>query len=648
MAVATERRAVKRVRRRAASAPPPAAEPEWLADIRAAFLPREPEPILAWLETNVRFSGKTSAVTGYWNHASFPYSKEPLEALADPAVREVVANWATQLGKTSLLNGFVSWTASQDPQPILLAFPDENSAKEHRETKLIPFLEQVEDLAPRVPPKAKRKKTSVDLGESIIYYAWSGARWTVSGRSAATVLITEVNLHTRAKSGEGDPVEMARDRTKAFPTSKVYVEGKPTVEGDCRVTAAYDQTDRRTYHVPCPHCGEFQPLEFGSKESAHGLKWEKDANGDPLDTSVHYVCRACKGRIDEGHKTLMLLRGVWSPDGQTVAKDGALVGSPKRDGRRRGYHLSSLYSPLVSWAEFVRRWLAAKRESVEALKAFVQSWLAEPWKQKAVRVGEDDLARHKAGYKMGELPAPALAIICTVDVQEAGYWYVVRAWGYRGSSWLVWYGYRLRRKNDLDGLAEILAQPVRGPSGEDYRINTCWIDAAYDTSTVYDWCDAHPGCVPVRGEHQYNQLALVAPSSARGPNKPLLKIDAGQAFDELYDRRLAIPMREPGAWAIPDDIGHEYLRSLASWERKPMERKGAQARPGAAKYLWASKSKEHEHLADCEKVNAAAAFHYRLPLAVEPAGQAEQRRQERPPAQAAGSQRRDGRGWFDR
>lgn len=578
-------------------------------EVAEAWTPRRPMPILEWVEQNIYFSAKVSAHVGFWSREIFPYLDEILETLADPRYQRVVAGMGTQLGKTATGGAFTCWIADQNPIPMMVSCPDEKSAEEHQKTKLVPMISTVDSLRGKLAPERKRNKQRVDLGSQVIYYSWSGARWSVSGRSAAVVHVTEVNLHSRATSKEGDPVQMAEDRTKAFSPerTKIYIEGKCTERGSCRVTENYEQSDQRHFHLPCPHCGEYQWLQFGSVATDYGLKWKTDDRGELIPSSVYYECRYCHLEIREQHRPLMLIKGKWVKKGQHVTRAGWIAGVPERQNGIAGFQLSSMYSPVIPWASFVAEFLRCKRESTSALKNFVQGWLAEPWETKKRNVDADQIVSHRDTYEIGYVPDEVIDLVATVDVQHTELVYVVRAWGYYGNSWLIRYGRNVTSWTDL---VSILSANYPGVDGEEHRIRWCLIDATDGNKAVevYNFCAKNRAiCIPVRGIKQYGQSSLMRAKDNGIPQLGLAlwEVDAGHAFDQLYDHRMSITRGDRGYWSLPTNIGRDYIDSLAGWHRK------AEPTPDDPdRKRWRSKNKENEHYGDCEKMQEAAAFHF--------------------------------------
>lgn len=576
-----------------------------------AWKPKHVEPITDWVTKNIFFDGKTSAVPGPWDHHAFPYSKAVLQAFDDPKIRGIVLPWGTRLGKTTIITGVLGSNAAQDPCPMMIGHPDADSAKEYVGTKLIPMIEKIASLKHKIPPPTKRNFNYLDLGESIIYQAWSGARRTVSGRSARVLCITEANLWTTDESQEGDPVEMALDRLKDFADAKWIVEGKPTTDGQCRVYKFYNMSDKRRYHVPCPLCGHFQPLDLGTKHSDHGLKFKTRDNGTVDESTVFYQCFKCYGKFDHNHKFKMNLRGVWCAEGQVVEKNGELQGLPVNNTNIAGFQLSSLYSRVLTWYECAEKFVQASRNGQDALKNYVQGWLAETWKVEARRVHDDELEPHMLDYELGTVPGDAALLVLAADVQLDHLWYVIRAYGAWGQSWLVRYG-RIDTIDAIDGL--VLNQFYRGRNNEAYPINLVMVDIADGNkkAEVFEYClQRQPWAVPVRGVKQYQQAALVHVSSIQhaGAEIPMWTIDAGHSRDNFYDRRLRITQGSPGFFAFSKHVGGEYLQGLLAWEREEKENK----RTGLNESRWKSKSKRFEHLGDCENMCEAAAVHYGMP-----------------------------------
>lgn len=599
------------------------------------------EPPLEWVPRNVYFSAADGAVAGHYSFTRFPYVRRVFEAVTDPEVETVVLSWATQTGKTSAVLAVICWVIRNDPCSIMVGSANQAMAQAHSETKLQPMLEACPAIARRLAPKHRRKWWLLDLGGARVWYAWPGSKGTISDRSVKYLFINELGLWDVPESLEGDPLQMILDRTKAFPFPgrKIVLEGKPTVVGDCRLTAWMERSTDERYHVPCQACGHYQPLVFGSRDERGGIKFERgsepEADLELARRTTRYECVACGHRHAEEAKILMLNAGVWAAKGEQIAADGARMGAAVREKRVTGLGLSSLYSTIATWSDYAGRWLQVQG-SLQEVRAFLNGWAAEAWVPRARRSRVDDVAAHCDDYLRGQVPAATRWLIVSCDVQESSIFWVLRAWAAGGDSWLVDYG-------QVASFADLEATVIGNQwetEGELFRVAAVLVDSSYRTQEVYAFAARRqPVTWPCRMEKQYTQAGLVRLAAVKEWGISLINVDSGQARDQLYEGRLPIQKGGRGYWALPQNVGRDYLVSLAAWER----REDGRDPYGRMRRRWVSHSQEHEHLADCEILQEVAAIYYRFAEAA--AGQEPPpREQER--SGSMGWRTDDGRPWF--
>ncbi|NIP84521.1 MAG: hypothetical protein GTO03_02770, partial [Planctomycetales bacterium] len=140
---------------------------------------------------------------------------------------------------------------------------------------------------------------------------------------------------------------------------------------------AWLQSDRRHYHVPCPHCGTYQVLRFDR------IKWPPDAGPDEILAGdlATYQCAECGETIAEQQRFWMIRRGVWIPETQKPAEklpldDREIVTAagrmrnrwrPALAGqapvtRQRGYRVWSVHSPWRSFSAIAARFLRSRED----------------------------------------------------------------------------------------------------------------------------------------------------------------------------------------------------------------------------------------------------------------------------------------------
>ena len=67
-------------------------------------------------------------------------------------------------------------------------------------------------------------------------------------------LADETDRYESSAGAEGDPISLATKRTTTFWNKKIYMCSTPTIKGLSRIETAFEESDKRYYHVPCPEC----------------------------------------------------------------------------------------------------------------------------------------------------------------------------------------------------------------------------------------------------------------------------------------------------------------------------------------------------------------------------------------------------------
>src|SRR5689334_16487161 len=212
------------------------------------------------------------------------------------------------------------------------------------------------------------------------------------------LFMDEVDEYPGDVDGQGDPLALAEKRTATFARRKVLITSTPTIKGLSRIEREFLESDQRRFYLPCPFCGHLDYLTW-REVGHHRVEWEE---GRPA--SAHMICGACGERVEERHKTEMLVSGQWRP---TAPGDGKTV----------GFHLSALYSPLGwrSWAQCAAEFLRAKEDPFR-LKTWVNTVLGECWEERGDSVAAGSLAARLERYA-AEVPTGVGALVAAVDVQ---------------------------------------------------------------------------------------------------------------------------------------------------------------------------------------------------------------------------------------
>lgn len=586
-----------------------------MADLQREFL--APPPVLTvteWAERHRILSAKDSAEPGPYRVGRTPYALEPQNALsATSPVEEVVLMWGAQTSKTTIANNWIGYLIDTQPGPLMIVQPTLDMAKRYSRQRLAPMIEE--------SPALKRKvhiNRSRDDANTTLLKEYPGGFLAVAGANSAAglrsmpirdIVFDETDGYPLDVDGEGDPIALAEARQTTFARRKRLKTSTPTTRDFSRIEAAWLQSDQRRYMVACPHCGEHQVLEWGAA-AAHGIKWHKTPEGDALPDTAHYVCKHCGGIIEEHHKASMLVcRELGGSAYWHATNPGARI---------RGYHLSSLYSPLgwLPWSQIVREWLAAREAQKKGdhalMRAFVNTRLAETWEDAGDKVSQHELARRASDRPLGIVPIGGLMLTQGVDTQPDRLERRVWAWGRDERSWLVDVEIILGDPNLPEGaegspwnrLTEARRTPVKHASGAQMLIEATMIDTGgHNTQAVYSYCrdHAHAGVFAVKGASQPGKPALGKASMvdinwrgrvlARGLRLWPLGVDT---IKHLLFGRLRIAQPGPGYIDLPQCVG-----SGDEFEQLTAERLVTTYHKGHARLAWVKPNGRRNEALDC-------------------------------------------------
>lgn len=490
--------------------------------LREFMSPPPIQRVTEWAEINRFLGGVESSEPGRYRVSRTPYAQEPQDCMSvRSAVEEIVLQWAAQTSKTTVMLNCVGASIDTNPGPIMIVWPTNTVAKRNSRQRIAPLLNDSPALARRVAANRSRDKANTtqlkEFDGGILAIVGANSAADLRAMPVRDLYLDEVDNFPLDVDGEGDPSKLAEARQTTFSRRKRMKSSTPTTKGFSRIEEAYEASDMCRYHVPCPHCGGYQPLEFGT-DKPHGLKWDKDESGAPVPTSVRYVCAAHGCEIREHEKGRMLAAGAW-----VAARPGAQAG------KVRGFHLNGLYSPLgwLSWRTIVVEWHAAMqavgRGDISLLRVFVNTRLAETFEELGDKADKNELLR-----RAEDIPVRTVAhglFICTtgVDTQgdriEAFTW----AWGPGLERQLVdravFHGDPTRPENEPGSvwarLTEYRRTPLAHVGGGRCPILAVFIDSGgHATQSVYAYARAHQheGMHAVKGVSLERKPILGKPS----------------------------------------------------------------------------------------------------------------------------------------
>lgn len=565
------------------------------------FKTLEPPPDLTlskWADTYRRLSAESGSKGGRWNTDRAPYQREIMDAITDISAEKVVIMSAAQTGKTdAFLLNTIGYYMHYDPCTILCMQPTLSLAETMSKDRMMPMVRDTPALRDRINEKSRNS------GNTIFKKAFPGGRITFTGANSPTelrsrpirvLLADEIDAYPPTAGTEGDPLVLAGKRLTTYWNRKEVDTSTPTVKGVSRIEMEYQHSTMEEWNVPCPECGELQPLRWAN------VNFSVDEEGEVTETT--YTCEKC-GVISSEIKWKEHFR-----DGKYIAQ------FPNR--KVRGFHYNSLASLFFGWEKIVKDFLKAKdamkKGNIELMKSWVNTELGETWEEEGTSIEEDELMKRREYYRC-EVPQEVIAITAGVDTQDDRFEMEIVGWGVGHESYGIYFKkiYGDPKQEDVwKRLDEALLQTFIKPDGTKLRIIcTCMDSGGHFTNKVYKFCKARATrkVFAIRGKSGADRPYIPRPTKGNREQTYLftLGVDTGKS---LLLQRLLIPEAGPGYCHFPEDekayirgYDEEYFKGLTA------EQQVLRYKSGRPYFAWELKRgvKRNEPL-DCRNYAQAA------------------------------------------
>lgn len=475
--------------------------------LAAAISPPAVEKPAAWSAENLVVADGPLAGQK-WSADLTPQLPEILDALEWGQPHNTVGfRKSAQVGATGIGIAWIAWIIDVAPAKGMTIFPTTTSVQEYNREKLQPTIDETPSLKKKVRSQTSRSSQ----GSTALSKRYPGGSLVLTGaNSTADLRSKTVKFQHRDEiddwpwdlDGQGDPEEMADARLIAFHATGDYMVFKsstPTIKGESRIDDVYDAGDQRNWNVKCPHCGGEQKLEFGGKDSKHGLKFNTEP---PYD--AHYVCRH-SGCIIEHHEKPAMIRG------------GRWVAEKPNEGRYPSFHLDAISSLLTTWDKVAEAFLRAKDKPTK-LKGFVNLWLGQSWEERGEAPDWKKLMLRREAFDRRRIPAGGLFHTLAVDVQEKGLFYEVVSWGREGRSWSIDADF-IPGDDTADtsdrcwkALTETAERLYPDAYGNRWPVDMIGVDSGFNTKAVYAWCRGRPNAMALKGQPGWYHPPIGTPS----------------------------------------------------------------------------------------------------------------------------------------
>lgn len=486
-----------------------------------------------------------------------------MDCCTDQVTETVVMVWASQTGKTTVFNAAIGYYIHQDPAPIMNVQPTKEMAEAWSKDRFVPMVRDTPALAELVSIDSKR-----DGENTIMHKRFPGGNLTISGanspaslasRPKRVMVLDEVDRFPRSAKKEGRPSKLAIKRTATFWNRKILKSSSPTIKGESEIEEDFERSDRRFYHVKCPHCGESQKLVWAQ------LKWPENQP-----ENAHYVCGPNGCIISDGDKHYMLAHGEW------------IAEAPFKG--TAGFHLSSLYSPWVTFADLAKKWVDAQGDP-EKLKVFINTELAETYEEnlEGDSVDEDSLVNRVEDYDT-IAPDGVLVVTMAVDVQDDRLEYEIVGWGLEDETWSLRYDVIHGDPGTPEvwqELDDVLETKIMHARGIELPVLVTCIDAGgHHSESVYVYCKRKQRLQRrvywVRGYSSAWRPVIGKPSNNNSHRVKGFFVGTDTAKDSIFSR---LKIEEPGAGYchFPAHYPEAYFKGLTSETKVKQWHKGKTA-----------------------------------------------------------------------
>ena len=456
--------------------------PKELVDdvFRRGFAPPPKMTVSQWADQWRVLSSESGAAAGQWH--TLPFQREVFDAFSDPAVHTLVVMSATQMLKTETVLNCLGFIIDRDPGPTLLVVPRDADGDRFSKIRLAPMVRDTECLREKLVDVKGRGRTSNTLDHKSfpgghLTIAAAGSPGNLGALPIRFLLCDEIDKYLASSGSEGDPLSLASKRQATFWNRKTVLCCSPTIDGVSRIQKAFAGSDQREYLVPCHACGEAQVLQWAQ------VKWDNSLPTTPeRSATARYECPSCGARWDDVQRWRAVEDGHW----QANAPFNGVA----------GFHISELCSPWKRLSEIVLDFLSKKDDPMQ-LMTFVNTSLAETWKDRGQQPVWEKLYARREDYELGVVPKRALMLVAAVDVQHNRLEFEAIAFAPNRESWSIYYDVIPGDPNNTGAqgpwatLEEVLALSWPHELGGATPILALAIDSGDNPSPVYQFAARH-------------------------------------------------------------------------------------------------------------------------------------------------------------
>ncbi len=580
------------------------------ASVKAGLQSLYRPPLLTaveWADSHFYMSTESSYQEGRWE--TLPFQVAILNAMGNDRIKTVNFIKSARVGYTKLLMAATGYLCEHKKRNILLFQPTDSDAENFMKSHVESAIRDIPvwlKLAPWLGRKHRDNTLSskrFSNGKKLYVVGGAAAR-NYREKSVDTVMYDELAAFDPDVEKEGSPTFLGDKRFEGSVFPKSIRGSTPKIRGECQIEKAAQESNHDFYfYVPCPHCGEFQRLQWGGKDAPFGIKWDA---GKP--ETAYYLCEHNACVIKNQSLMDMQHRGEWRCHKSDYRTKNGLDfydsnGNPLRTPDSVTFSVWTAYSPFTTWRTIVEDFYKAK-DDIDKLKTFTNTTLGEAWEiERGEKLDWQDVGRRRENYG-AQLPEWVVYLTAGVDTQDDRYEGRVWGWGAGQESALI-----DRFILHGDPSSETLKTKVREKLQAHYQNAAglklpigiiCWDSGGHYTDDVYDMSKkiGVMRVIPIKGANVYGKPIANFPRKRNAKGVYLTEVGTDNAKELIMARLKIMPdqyQRVPGAVHLPANIDvcdDDELKQLTA------ERKVPRRESGKVVYRWDAGKRRNEAL-DC-------------------------------------------------
>jgi hypothetical protein len=596
---------------------------EWIFDFARAMLqPFESRTILEWADGNLKLP--QSVRYPVFIAAEAPWLSEPLRAISDPSVRRVDVRAPAGSAKSLLGEVHIAYVVENDPGAYYYVWQTDDDAKDCMEDRIMPMLEGNDSLFRLLPTDRNKKRILKISFPHMPLYAVGANESAAQSKRIKYLTMEEPHLYRPGM------MRAFEKRVEGVKSPKIITLSTGSVSGD-ESDESWNSGSCEEWEVPCPHCGEYQPMtdnrdRLVADHSDETVDTEGNYRWDKLLATVRYTCEKC-GKdwpTDAGFRKEQSQSGRYR------------VTNPNAPRHHRSFHLEA---PAVHWMELpaileekLKASYAAKRGALEPLRDYIQKRRALAWDDSPQDTDNIEFDRMLGGYTKKAASVPGhppgwvdgeISRFLTIDNQAgraskgegAHRWFVCRAYSATESR-LIDEG-RISTWEELEELRIAL-----GVEPDRTLVDTAWDTQAVQSVLVrYGWMGLW-GDVSNRASYPHHEQVMTPAGPKRVtrhlPYSPVNFGHVGMGFSQRKAAaRYFFWCKQPIAslyhrlrsgmvqfkMTIASDVSDAYKKQTSVEYKKQVVDSH-----GSKKWQWFRPSRKDDHLLDCDQMNLVAAI----------------------------------------